>query len=267
MPLSPFDWSGPQFLIFYLALFAVAILASLAVPRLLRPAGRAARVTDPVQLARLAGGEPRAIAALATARLASGEWRLAGNDRYATALGDAVPWKRLQPGLRDEARRAERTLAAAGLLADEDDARTLTRWATWPLIATALIGAAKVGVGVSRDRPVGLLLMLIAFTLLVLVVRWHTVDRRTDAGHALLARARDTHDRLRRAPLEPEMGLAVALFGTATLAGSQYAPFHDARRGSDGGGGDSGSSSDSGGDSSGDGGCGGGCGGCGGGGD
>ena len=64
--------------------------------------------------------------------------------------------------------------------------------------------------------------------------------------------SRDQSDRLRKAPTTSEIGLAVALFGTAVLVGSGFADFHTLRHASsDGGGG----GSDGGGDG---GGCGGG---------
>ena len=61
------------------------------------------------------------------------------------------------------------------------------------------------------------------------LVRWRQVDRRTRAGERLLRREQSRADRLRRAALPHETDQAVALFGTAVLAGSAYAGYHDLR--------------------------------------
>jgi hypothetical protein len=94
------------------------------------------------------------------------------------------------------------------------------------------------------------------------VIRYFTVDRRTEAAMSAVEAAKTRAARLKAAPTTPEMGLAVALFGTTVLAGSAYQDFHRLRSSS--GDGDGGSSGDGSG-GCGSGGCGGGgCGGCGG---
>ena len=73
--------------------------------------------------------------------------------------------------------------------------------------------------------------------------RVFAVDRRTKGGLAVVKEAKRRAERLKRAPTQAETGMAVALFGTAVLAGSPLADLHRMRQ-SDGGssGGDSGSS-------------------------
>lgn len=118
------------------------------------------------------------------------------------------------------------------------------------------------GLRLSRGRPVGYLTALLLLTLLLAIMRWAVIDRRTRAAIERLDHARTQSARLRRAPTEAETDRAVALFGTIVLAGSAWAGFHQLRQASGGdvsGGGDGGSS-DGGGSSGG----GGGCGGCGG---
>ncbi|MDK2769515.1 MAG: TIGR04222 domain-containing membrane protein [Sphingomonas sp.] len=80
------------------------------------------------------------------------------------------------------------------------------------------------------------------------------------AGTEALSTARKNADRIRRAPQTGETAMAVALFGTAVLAGSEFDAFHKLRAASGDGGGSGGDSGSDGGGS----GCGGGgCGGCG----
>ena len=117
------------------------------------------------------------------------------------------------------------------------------------LFVPVALGIAKAFIGASRDKPIGILLVLLAATgvlgFIVLRPQWST-----PAGRRALERARTTNGRAARAPLNDELMLAVALSGTEVLAGTAYAQLHAARQ--------------SGGDGGGGGGCGGGGGGCGG---
>ena len=103
--------------------------------------------------------------------------------------------------------------------------------------------------------------VLLVLTAVLALWRFFAVDRRTKGGIEAVKHAQGKSDRLRRAPTGDETGQAVALYGTAVLAGTPLAAFHTMRSSNSGDGG--GCSSDGGGD--GGGGCGGGgCGGCGG---
>ena len=138
-------------------------------------------------------------------------------------------------------------------------------WSTLPYAVLIAFGATKMIVGSLRDRPIGYLTALVVLTVIAGAIRWFTIDRRTRAGRDAVHEARERSLRLRQAPTSPEVGIAVALFGTAVLAGSAFGDFHrlrsNAGSGRDGGGGSCGGG---GGGSGGGGGCGGGgCGGCG----
>jgi uncharacterized membrane protein YgcG len=126
------------------------------------------------------------------------------------------------------------------------------------------IGFCKMAVGISRDKPVGLLLICI-FGLLVLGARFFVKPQRSRYGEIIF---NDLTNRLQ--PLktanssDSELVLAVALFGATVLMADMaladlyqmLTPTAAASSGSDGGSGGS--------DGSSDGGSGGGCGGCGG---
>jgi uncharacterized protein (TIGR04222 family) len=128
------------------------------------------------------------------------------------------------------------------------------------------IGVTKFQIGISRHRPIGLLLVLLLATAVVGLVMMAKVPRTTLRGARLVKEQRAVNSPLKYAATRNDKdatwrddAMAVALFGMGGLAtGSDLAT---ALRVPQSGGGDGGS----GGSSCGGGGCGGGgCGGCGG---
>lgn len=280
MPLGPFDWTGGPFLALYAALFVVALVAALRLPHRFRPEGRWQRLTDPEELAYLAGGPARFVDTVVTRLLTDGRMSLYDKGKLVAQLGaqgrtpaemrllalpGPVGWRRIQFEVRDYVQPVRQALERKGVMMEAGDGLRLRIVATLPFVALLLFGAIKWQIGLARDKPVGFLTLFLIVTLACAVIRFASVDQRTREGIAALAAARSKAERLKRAPVTDEMVLAVALFGTMVFIGSNWAGYHDLRQasGSDGGG-SSGSDSSSSGDS----GCGGGgCGGCGGGGD
>lgn len=274
--MNPFDLHGPAFLTLYLFGLALAIGAGMAIPAWRRPPGRGGGPHDAEALAYLAGG-PRRFADTVLARLLS-RGALAVEGRT-LAIGQAVGGTPAEAAvlrlpapvtvataevaLAQHGGAVEKRLIADGAMIDAAAAHRLRWWQCAPYLALLGFGAIKVAVGLARDRPVGLLVALMLATAVFAGLRWNSVDRRTRAGERALRDAQARADRLRRAPTAPEMEQAVALFGTAVLAGSAYEGLHTMRRpaSSDGGGG--GGAGDDGGGGGDGGGCGGGCGGCG----
>ena len=72
MSLGPFDLTGEPFLILYVVLLVTAIIAGIIIPRRMRPEGRRQAVSDPDQLAFLAGGKARFTDAVVARMLAAG---------------------------------------------------------------------------------------------------------------------------------------------------------------------------------------------------
>ncbi len=274
MSLGPFDLNGSDFIALYSLLFLPVAAFGFILPRLFRPAGRSQSLDDPEQLAVLAGGVNR-LAETATARLMAGGALMATVtagfavvDRSAARTmvekaivqrSDPAKWSTIIARAQTAARPIGDRLVAMGLWLDERETRHLRWIQTMPYWLLLGFGAIKWMIGVSRDRPVGILSFFLVFTAICAAIRWFTVDRRTAAAIRTVAEARAVRTRLRAAPMREETGLAVALFGTAVLAGSPYDMLHRLRA-TDGG--DGGMSSD-GGSGCGSGGCGGGCGGCG----
>lgn len=274
MSLGPFDWTGGPFLILYLVLLVIVVIAGVMIPAWQLPEGRRQKVSDPDQLAYLAGGRGRFADSVVARLLAGRALAMNGKTRLdvlmrngagaaensVLALSAPLDWPRIQRALRPAADGLHERLQRAGLMLTGAERNNLRYWALLPYLTLLMFGTTKGFIGEARDRPVGFLTVLLIVTAILALVRAFTIPKLTSAGIAALGDAREEAGRIRRAPLAGEMGLAVALFGTTVLLGSELDAFHKMRAAS----GDGGSSG--GGDGGGDGGgCGGGgCGGCGG---
>jgi len=157
-----------------------------------------------------------------------------------------------------------KSLQARGLWLDDASAWRVRSLSSIPVLLVCILGGAKIVVGISRAKPVGFLVLLsivmVIASLLFLLIK----PTRTRAGDLAVQEAKQKQARALRAPRKQDMGIAVALLGTAATSGTAYAGYHNARTPPSGDSGSSGGSDGSSGDS---GGGGGGCGGCGGGGD
>lgn len=274
MPLGPFDMTGGPFLTLYAVLLVFTIIAGFVIPRWLRPEGSHRRVTDPGELAWLAGGPTRFADAIVARLLSVGALDMVGKDGFRIVSRDAgrsaaehgvlalpqpMRWSEVEKTLKAYAEPVARDLASRGLLMDPATTLQMRIWQTSPYVLLLMFGATKWLIGDARDRPVGILTAFLIFTAIFAFIRFFAVDRRTRAGQEALDHMVVQSERLKRAPTNSEVDLAVALFGTTVLAGSGWAGFHTMRSASSSDGGGSSSSSDGGS------GCGGGgCGGCGG---
>ncbi len=271
MGLGPFDLTGGPFLLVYGILFAAAAIASLTMPIWSRPDGRPGRIDAADELAYLAGGTVRMAEAAMVRLLVAGAIAQERRQRFRTKipnagttpaertiLGAAQPakWRDLVRGLSGYSQEVERRLANKGLFMDPGQVLRQRIVNSVPLIVLLLFGSIKLLIGESRGRPVGYLTTFLVITAAFAIARFFTVDRRTRSAYKLLADESAKAERLSRAPASEEMGMAVALFGTAVLAGSVLSEFYKMRR-NDTDGGESGNGAGGGG---GDGGCGG-CGG------
>jgi len=271
------SWTGSDFLLFYSVLLGFAGASAWWIPNLLRDAGRRASLDDVESIAVLTGGRTRLTDSLLAelfvhGALGEGEkGKLAITHRdvavspAARALleaGEPLSLADARKALGVHAERVAAKLQRAGLLM-RDAEYTRLRWlAITPLAALFLLGLYRERAGDAVGEPTGFLVILLALTVAAAVVRFVTVDLRTEAGVAAVRDLRARNDRYARAPMPDEAAMAVALFGTAVLVGTPWEPVHAMRR-PEGDGGSGGG--DSGGDSGGGSGCGGGgCGGCGG---
>lgn len=270
--LGPFDLNGQQFLVLYLVLAVVTVIIGAAIPRWLKPEGRDGPLTDADQAAYLAGGDARlaeaVVARLLDARAATLVDKelvireaQAGRTRTELAvlrLSSPAPWTAVSGALHEPAKAIRARLEERGLLIPPGEVSQIRLYQTMPYLLLMFFGALKVAIGLSRDKPVSILVVLLICTAIGALARFSVIDRSTRAGKRALDEALEREGRLKLAPASGETGMAVALFGTSVLVGSDLWDFHRMRAAASSGGGDSGSS-DSG---SGCGGGGGGCGGC-----
>ena len=299
------DWSGPEFLLFYATAF-VAVLGHATWQLSAWGRGQEARAArtaipeDVYEAAALADGAER-MAQTAVVRLAdTGALKLDGvaEKRLSVVASAPVPAHSVEQAVLAQLRTAGplAPIAAVRLAAGSPElAKVLARCpeadtrlgrpscaVLVPMTVLAAIGVAKVCIGLSRERPVGFLVLMLvgtALTLLALqVARMRARSWRQRLGDQ--ARARGTTERVRPlAPGEnhaaPDLAWTAALCGVGALGGTvlaDYAPLlvPPPKRGPAGSDGawtsTTSCGSGSGGGDSGGGGGGSGCGGCGGGG-
>jgi uncharacterized protein (TIGR04222 family) len=296
--MNVLDLTGPEFLRFYLQMFALAGAAFLLLRYLLRrvpvPPSRG-HDPGPYEIAWLQGGVPGVVrAALASlyrrklvalqdgllvSSVAPAPRLLPIEAAVLGALGRG-PMKpaQLEARLTRDCEAIATRLERAGLALAGRRRRLLRLVPTLGLFVCLGMGVAKLLVGVGRGRPVGLLIALLVLTAVALGAAMLVVPRRTAAGSRLLRKLRDRNAALRTtlrssaaAPLAAgDVALAVGLWGPAALTAPMLLPLASilgpTRAHAAGGGsvaGDAGGGSGDGG--GGGGGCGGGgCGGCGG---
>ena len=261
--MNPLDWTAGPFLALYVLVAGAALLWIYNSGNNLAPrAGGDAAELDPVQLGYLAGGPERAMDTALVGLFQAGAAVLEkGVVRFDTSVPVPPAFAQFRHASGNRANchaafegRCERIrveLARRGLVPDDDRLRSFRRGAWCILAAPLTLGMAKAVVGANRDKPIGILLVLMLLTALLGSVAVMRRPSRSAAGSAALARIRLEQSRAARAPRPAEVALAFALTGTAeVIADDQYRAF--LRRTGGDGGGDSGSGSDGGG----------GCGGC-----
>jgi uncharacterized protein (TIGR04222 family) len=272
MSLGPFDLTGGPFLQLYGVLLVLTIAAGFTIPRWLRPEGRTPRRIDTDDLAYLAGGAGRFAETVTARLLASRQLAMDGKNKFTPGqLGTGTPversvlalpsgagWTQVERAIGKHSRTVRDRLVDSDLMMNGWQSLQIRFFQTLPYFLLLGFGYAKLLIGESRGKPVGFLTLLLVTTGFLAVIRFLVLDRRTRAGQEALAEARERSQRLQRAPASGETDLAVALFGTAVLVGSDWGAFHQLRvASSSGDGGSSTSSSDGGGSGCGGGGCGG----------
>ncbi|WP_375769396.1 TIGR04222 domain-containing membrane protein [Archangium gephyra] len=306
--MNPLDWSGEQFLSAYVPFVVVLLLlAKVWQSSLNQPSDeplRAELKLDPYHVAALQHRES-AVRAAVTALVHAGAVRVENGALEAVGKLPAgvVPFERavhvavagpvrdvaaLNGAVARELDELEVGLRRRGFLMNPEVA---SRCGTYPKLlffgAALGLGVLKLGMGISRGRPVGFLVVLLCIATVMGFWLLGGAPRRTRKGDKALAKLRADNEALRTTAKADgawgtmssgSVAMAVALFGTGLLAASGMGDLRDYLMppGSGGGGvdtdfgGDSGGSDSGGGDSGGgDGGSscgGGGCGGCGGGG-
>ncbi|WP_430910594.1 TIGR04222 domain-containing membrane protein [Methylobacterium sp. sgz302541] len=287
---NPLDLNGAAFLWLYLKVAVGTLLLSILLGPLTRlvlqalsPDGEPGTLNT-LELAYVAGGADRAADLVALTLLSSGAASVESlEQRIVIDAADAALPPEIRPFLdcaagptprgafakavKSRLGPMARRLVARGLVPDPRLGALLSAIMLSPVAAALAFGLAKLVVGLSRDRPVGLLILamlLLAFAAFMLHRRRPVL--RTRAGARALAHSRTRHARAARAPLPAELPLAFALAGIAALEAADPAQAAYLRYMKSSGAGGSGGG-DGGGSGCGSGSGGSGCGGCGGGGD
>ncbi len=240
MSLGAFDLTGTSFLILYTFLLVGALIAANITHKRLHDRDRWHPVSSEDELAYLAGGAARFAEAVTAGMLAAGVLAMSGRSTFTvaernTTVGDVgarirrlpspLEWSDLKQELESQSVPVQSRLIDAGLLMTDADARRARFWKMAPFLPLLGFGVISVAICLMHDRPIGYLAAVMLITLgsmLYFVV----LDVLTKPGHDLLAKARQQAKRLSIAPTTTEVGLAVALFGPAVLAGSGWDAFY-----------------------------------------
>jgi uncharacterized protein (TIGR04222 family) len=311
---NPLDWNGPEFLVGYVLLTIIAavvayVVRCMLVPDTIAEEAKFGQPLDPYEAACLAAGPARSVQAAFAALVHAGMLQIVGEESKVCGLFTTKKnFIRQGKPLPENAHRLERAmfqaaampaddiapLTAAGMpiaveINDELVKRGLLQAGPPPVCNVAaslimatplLLGGAKIAVGLSRGRPVELLVALCVLTFIAALVFLLARSRLSVAGKATLKSLQAKHSTTKQfatsasetlAP--PDLAMAIGLFGIGMLATGPLAEVHAMLPRATGGGGCSGSIGGCGGGGGGcagggcgGGGCGGGgCGGCGGG--
>lgn len=285
---NPFDFDGPTFLAFF-AVIAIAALVTGLLLRFLASDGSDERslceVTDPYEAAYLANSTPGMIQAVLTTLVRRGNLLL---ERGELSRGEPLPadapsvekvffnsmprtgtlsareLKNAVQTIKPHVAEARERLRSDGLVTPHPDEPFTKRWLPALLMfGVAVLGAGKIAVGLSRDKPV-MFLVFLTIAAFMAAGLFLGRGRLTDRGQAVTDALKKEHRLLTSGRVDAmsplEAAMLVGLFGSVYLAGSELSVFHDMRQhwaaSSASGCGTSGCG--------GGGGCGGGCGGCGG---
>ncbi|MFI0941765.1 TIGR04222 domain-containing membrane protein [Streptomyces sp. NPDC021020] len=295
--------SGPAFLAAYAAAFVLAGIGTALIRANRRKKLAAAPGTgwvpaDPYTVAVLSGGRTRVVDTAVHALVAEGRLRV-GRDHRITSCGAPAPADRVAgevvhavSGTHGATLTTVRDRVAHGAAVDQVVAHATARGLLLtpnqrassavaelaPMLAVFCAGTARLGYGVHRHHPVGLLLAELAVSAMVLLMVGGSTPRRTPAAERMLEQARGAAPAHAGAPavfgggnpLAPAAVMGVALIGAgAVMDGDLREALFGGLSTSSASGGGAGCGTDSGGGDSGGGGCGGGgcgggCGGCGG---
>jgi uncharacterized protein (TIGR04222 family) len=282
-----FDLSGPEFLILYFCLSVIVILA-VRHYRHRAESGPAPKMelSDPYLIAYLRGGENEVLRLGVITLIDRGLLAVNGDTirqkeqkirrdavdplEYKVHKKFSIPAQAASIFQDKKLKRAcapyREKLERAGLIPDASTTRDRTSRCVVAVGILAAVGLSKIVIGITRDRPVAfLIILMIAAVVVTAITSFPRLTRRGQLALAdiqtLYAHLRDRAFLLRRGSATPEMMMLTAAFGITALSPIEYQfarsifPRHSSSCGSGCG--------SSGGDGGGSGCGGGGCGGCG----
>jgi uncharacterized protein (TIGR04222 family) len=249
--LNPLDLKGGSFLALYLALFFVAVIAVSTLRWCLRSPGEGeldppdGSSLHPYEIAWLAGGQVRAFDAAVTHLVTRGNLKYDSVQRcleHQSKLSEkSHPFDKsimaavnvdgsiavVRAAMKAEPRAWVDRLREQGLLLTNSQA-SLARWIPTlvPLVLT-LLGIAKISVGLSRNKPVGFLILLTLAAAIATVVVAAVSSHRTRFGDRVLKQWAKRHLSLKKpdwnaAGSIDSAAIAVALYSSSVLASSPW---------------------------------------------
>jgi uncharacterized protein (TIGR04222 family) len=236
--MNPFELNPGRLLLLYLALFLVALLVAAAVRWLLlspgRKPGREMPALGPYEAAYLAGGETLAVQATLACLLRDGNLYsdsivASGADHERSFL--AAAQRAILPGglvrLRESGscEYIRERLQREGLLLTQGRALLVQLVPMALLLGVSQFALAAILVGMSHDRPVGLLAYAFVVSLIVAVAGFGRTARRSRRGDQVLGQVRRenadlgiTARRRVHSLSAKELILAVGLFGPRAVS-------------------------------------------------
>ncbi len=257
-----FNLSGPQFMAVYAIAFAVAACSAAVMRWCLKmsaPASPPAIRLDPYEVAHLAGGSERAVNAALASLVSRDLLKIEENRFWRINDGVSVPLHPLEdtvlqavdPHLGREIDQLHEDLQYSGKIANRlrslglivsEERVQLGQAALFIVLSVPLLGAIKVLVGLSREKPVGFLVIACIVSAVVAIAVFGERLHRTYRGDCMLDDLKADKsflldiDRTKLAGLD--LVLALALFNVHVLVGGPHEELRSmlARREMSGGG-------------------------------
>lgn len=247
--MNPLELTGPKFLLFYIVTLVIAIIIAAVLRRLL---GRSTedfnvrRVTvDPYEAAFLRGGPLQAIDTAIAMLVKSKVLKVSKTDRKLSVIGrlhagahrmeqlvlNAVASKGNAKisDIRSKVFRSAEPIAdrlkASGLVVSDAQWSVARRASALVIALVLLLGIFKIGIGISRDRPVGFLVVLCILTAIIALGFFNSRPVATNLGKRTLKQLKEENAALEAtARAQPQrlgqgdVALALGLFGFTALA-------------------------------------------------
>lgn len=247
-PDNPLNWAGPQFLGMYVGLWFACLFFGILIRYALSRGPVFPQAGEPklskYDLAYMQGGEQRLFVAATTELVRTEHLKVNVKDNRLfsdkqTKPSEAVEREVLEihksaadilKGAKtaklDVVERRER-LVEEGLIVSDSKAN-LARWASMlPFIALLFLGVTKIFIGMNRDKPVAFLVVL-SVICFITILCFSGKPFLTGPGKRLMKKMRVEHIAMKRGQAgfdhsNPNLTLAVALFGVAALEMSSFA--------------------------------------------
>jgi uncharacterized protein (TIGR04222 family) len=242
---NPLDMTGPDFLGFYLWLNCIVIGAALVLRRMLQPSDQSSLLTPSLnayEAAYLAGGSDRVVQ-VAVTQLAAEEY--IALDGRSIALKETLPSdanpidqaivseiakkgnvRSIGSRIKSVTQPLRDRLLKENLLIAPAQAFKVQLYPTLLIGASLLLGLVRLMIGISKQRPVGFLIMLCLIVGFIGLCFAFQKAERSPQGNRVLDRLRKNVSPTSTDLPMSELAMSVALLGTVGLANTAYADWH-----------------------------------------